>query len=94
MILWLLGYEKQSLSMLKNGIKGISQKMLIEQLKELIDNRLVGKITFDGYPLKVEYFLTKRGEKMLEAIRIMQGIGIEMMIEDGRSDFLKEKGLL
>ncbi|HEX3076179.1 MAG TPA: helix-turn-helix domain-containing protein, partial [Lachnospiraceae bacterium] len=93
-ILWLLGYEKQSLSMLKNGIKGISQKMLIEQLKELIDNGLVGKNSFDGYPLKVEYFLTKRGEKMLEAIRIMQGIGIEMMIEDGRSDFLKEKGLL
>jgi DNA-binding HxlR family transcriptional regulator len=93
-ILWLLGYEKQSLSMLKSGIKGISQKILIEQLKELIDNGLVGKITFDGYPLKVEYFLTKRGEKMLDAIRIMQGIGIEMMIEDGRSDFLKEKGLL
>ena len=31
---------------------------------------------------------------MMEAVVIMQGIGIEMMIEDGREGFLREKGLL
>ncbi len=36
----------------------------------------------------------ERGRKMLEAIVIMQGIGIELMLEDHREDFLREKGLL
>ena len=31
---------------------------------------------------------------MLEAVVIMQGIGIEMMMEDGREEFLRDKGLL
>lgn len=31
---------------------------------------------------------------MLEAIAIMQEIGVEMMLEDNREEFLKEKGLI
>ena len=31
---------------------------------------------------------------MLKAIEIMQAIGMEMMLEDGREEFLKDKGLL
>ena len=68
--------------------------MLIEQLKELLDFGLIGKNTFDGYPLKVEYFLTERGQKMLEAIEIMQGIGVELMKENGMDELLKEKGFI
>ena len=84
-ILWQLGKGPHSLAGLKREIKGISQKMLIEQLRELCDY---------GYPLKVEYSLTRRGTKMLEAVVIMQGIGIEMMMEDGKEEFLRKKGLL
>ena len=50
--------------------------------------------TYDGYPLKVEYYLTDRGRKIFEAVTIMQSVGIDMMTEDGREDFLREKGLL
>ena len=45
-------------------------------------------------PLLVEYFLTERGKKMLEAVTIMQGIGVELMIENGMEGFLKAKGLI
>ena len=79
---------------LKREIKGISQKMLIEQLRELCDYGMVSKTSYEGYPLKVEYALTSRGTKMLEAVVIMQGIGIEMMMEDGKEEFLRKKGLL
>ena len=34
----------------------------------------------------MEYALTSRGTKMLEAVVIMQGIGIEMMMEDGKKN--------
>lgn len=93
-ILWQLGKGTQSLSSLKKEINGITQKMLIEQLKELIEYGMAAKKSYEGYPLKVDYFLTPRGEKMLCAIEIMQEIGIEMMIEDDRVDFLKKKNLL
>lgn len=35
-ILWQLGKGKKSLLQLERGIKGVNQKMLLEQLKELI----------------------------------------------------------
>lgn len=93
-ILWQLGKGAASLSQLKFSIQGISQKMLIDQLKELLKFDMVSKRTFDGYPLKVEYSITPRGQKMLEAITIMQSIGIELMLEDGKEDLLKQMGLL
>lgn len=73
-----------SLSDLERGIEGISQKMLLQQLNELQRFGLVSKNVFHGYPLHVEYFLTERkGRRMLEAIQIMQEIGIEYMDEHG-----------
>jgi len=92
-ILWQLGKSVCSLSKLNKDIKGISQKMLLEQLKELQEFDLVGKKEFFGYPLKVEYSITNRGIKMLEAIKIMQEIGIEIMMENGMENTLKEIGL-
>ena len=57
-ILWQLKYGPTSLSKLEHDISGISQKMLLEQLKELKEFGLVDKVNFNGYPLNVEYFLT------------------------------------
>jgi len=93
-ILWQLGKGPSSLSQLEKDIQEISQKMLLEQLKELIEFGVVSKKSFDGYPLKVEYFLTERGKKMLEAVIIMQSVGVDIMFENGMEDVLREKGLL
>ena len=79
LIMWILGKGNCSLAKLKREINGISQKMLIEQLNELREFDMVGKNQFEGYPLRVEYFLTERGCKMLDAITIMQQIGSELM---------------
>jgi len=93
-ILWQLGKGPSSLSQLERDIQGINQKMLLEQLKELIEFGVVSKKSFDGYPLKVEYFLTERGKKILEAVVIMQSVGVDIMFENGMEDVLREKGLL
>ena len=94
LIIWQLSKGGSSLSALKKSIRGISQKMLVQHLNELLDCGVIGKLTNDCYPLKSEYFLTERGKRIFGAISIMQSIGIEMMLEDDREDFLKEKGLL
>ncbi|NYC92605.1 DNA-binding HxlR family transcriptional regulator [Clostridium acetobutylicum] len=53
---------------------------------------LVDKITYKGYPLRVEYFLTeKRGKRLLEALTIMQDVGSEFMITEGEKTLLKHK---
>lgn len=93
-ILWELRKGNTALISLENNINGINQKMLIEQLKELQSFGIIDKKIFDGYPLKVEYFLTDRGRRLLEAITIMQNIGIELMKENGMEEVLKEKGFI
>ncbi|MGO1044658.1 winged helix-turn-helix transcriptional regulator [Clostridioides difficile] len=94
-ILWRLRIGPTSLSKLEKEINGINQKMLLEQLKELIEFGLVDKKTYEGYPLKVEYSLTPiRGKQRLDALSIMQDIGINFMLENGMEDILEEKGLL
>jgi DNA-binding HxlR family transcriptional regulator len=85
---------EMSLSELEKSIEGISQKMLLEQLKELMDFGIVGKHKSKGYPLHVEYFLTEtKGKELLEAILIMQRIGIEYMLEHGMEEELQRKGI-
>ena len=79
-IIWNLK-EIKSLSELERSINGISQKMLLEHLNELLEFKIVAKKTFDGYPLKVEYFLTERGNELLKAIIILQEIGVNIQKE-------------
>ena len=93
-ILWQLGKGASSLVYLQEGIKGIGQKMLLQHLSELQDFGMVQKKQFNGYPLKVEYSLTEKGKRMLDVVVTMQKIGNELMKEDGKEIFLKEKGLI
>lgn len=94
-ILWRLRLGATSLAKLEKDIDGITQKMLLEQLKELIDYGFVEKKTFPGYPLRVEYSLTKdMGESILEALRIMQRIGIDYLKANGMEHVLEEKGVM
>lgn len=93
-ILWRLRLGNTSLSKLERDIDGITQKMLLEHLKELMEFGLIDKKTYEGYPLKVEYFLTDdRGSKMLKALEIMQSIGIDFMLDNGMEDMLIQKGI-
>lgn len=94
-ILWRLRFGKTTLAQLERDIEGITQKMLLEHLKELMEYEFVEKEVSDGYPLKTEYMLTKpHGERILEALKIMQELGIDYMIRHGMEEPLRERGLL
>lgn len=93
-IVFQLGKGEATLSELEHRIAGISQKMLLEQLKELQNFGFVTKKEFEGYPLHVEYSLTEvRGQRMLEAVRIMKEIGVEYMVGHGMTEILDQKGI-
>lgn len=94
-ILWRLRLGPTSLVKLEKDIDGISQKMLLEQLKELTDFGFVEKQSFEGYPLHVEYSLTEgQGRELLKALVIMQHIGIEYLKAEGKENLLIEKGVV
>ncbi len=84
-IIWSL-LEGKSLAALERSIVGISQKMLLEHLKELQEFDIVRKLSWPGYPLRVEYQLTPRGVELREAIVILQRIGSEILAEQGIDD--------
>jgi len=94
-ILWRLRLGNTSFSSLRKDIEGITEKMLLEQLKELIEFGFVDKIANDGYPLHVEYFLTQPyGDRIVEALRIMQSIGIDYFKENDMEQILIDKGVI
>jgi DNA-binding HxlR family transcriptional regulator len=94
-ILYQMKDGPKGLAELEREIEGINQKMLLEQLRELIQFGLVEKKTFEGYPLHVEYSITdRRGQKMMEAIDIMQLIGVDYMLENGMEEALIKKEVI
>ena len=83
----------KSLAELQREISGITQKMLLEQLAELKKVGVVNKNKGEGYPLHVEYYLAERGQRLLQAVIIMQQVGIDYMLEHGQQKLLKQKGI-
>jgi DNA-binding HxlR family transcriptional regulator len=53
---------------LKRSVVGISEKMLISQLKFLTEKGIVNKKSYPEIPPRVEYTLTEMGKKLLPII--------------------------
>lgn len=54
-------YSKRRFSDILNDVKGISNKMLSKELKELEMNKLVKRTVLDTQPVTVQYQLTEHG---------------------------------
>jgi len=64
LILWYLRNEKKRFNELQKSIYGITQKMLIQKLRELEKDDIVYRKVFPVIPPKVEYSLTPYGETL------------------------------
>lgn len=60
---------------LKKSLEGISQKVLTESLKGLIQDGIVERKDFHEMPLHVEYSLTERGETLKPILQVMKEWG-------------------
>ena len=69
LILCHLTHEPIRFLELQRRTKGVSQKMLNEQLKSLEKDGLVGKKIYPETPPRVEYFLTEKGEALSPALK-------------------------
>ncbi|MDE7512044.1 winged helix-turn-helix transcriptional regulator [Pediococcus pentosaceus] len=70
-ILCNLRHGQQRPSELRRNIQGISQKMLTQQLRELEQDNIVVRKSYNTVPPKVEYYLSDYGrslEKLLDTL--------------------------
>jgi DNA-binding HxlR family transcriptional regulator len=65
---------------LKRAIPGISEKMLIQELNFLVENKLVSKKSYPEIPPRVEYQLTNRGLKTLPIADTLGAFGLENLM--------------
>jgi DNA-binding HxlR family transcriptional regulator len=78
LILWELHHHKtRRLSELKSGLPGVSEKMLIQQLREMEEDELVYREVFAEVPPRVEYSLTPHGISLNAALDSLGNWGNE-----------------
>ncbi len=71
LILWHLAIDSRRYGQLRRLIPGITEKMLIQQLRELESDGIIGRNVFDEVPPRVEYFLTSHGRTLEPALEIL-----------------------
>ena len=68
LILWALDHRPHRFGELRREVGGISEKVLIQQLKELQRDGIVDRCVHDQVPPKVVYSLTPLGESLNRAL--------------------------
>jgi DNA-binding HxlR family transcriptional regulator len=80
LILWHLGKEgTKRFNELKSLIPGITQKMLVNQLRELEEDLIIHREVYPVVPPKVEYSLTEKGESLMPILESMYEWGKNYM---------------
>lgn len=70
-------YNKRRFSDILNDVKGISNKMLSKELKELETNKLISRTVLDTQPITVQYQLTAHGHTLRTIIDSLTSWGKE-----------------
>ena len=80
LIMWHLGKEgTKRFGELKSLIPGITQRMLVSQLRELEEDLIIHREVYPVVPPKVEYSLTDRGESLMPILDAMYEWGKNYM---------------
>ena len=81
MILFQINKNTVRYGELKRSVTGISEKMLIQELNMLVENKLVSKKVYPQIPPKVEYRLTEKGKSLAPLLTAMKAWVYENLIE-------------
>jgi DNA-binding HxlR family transcriptional regulator len=80
----LFGAPVLRFSELRRAITGVSQKMLIQQLRDLEKDGIVERKVYPEVPPKVEYRLTKTGSALRPALKALQSWAVSRMNESAK----------
>lgn len=71
--------EKIRYGKLKSNIKGITHKVLSNQLKELSESGIIKRTEYPTIPPQVEYELTEKGSSLFPILKEINDWGIKNM---------------
>ena len=72
LILWELDtYGTRRFGELRRGLPGVSEKMLVQHLREMEEDGLVDREIYREVPPRVEYSLTARGQSLKPVVEAM-----------------------
>lgn len=91
LILYFLGQGPVRYGELRRAVRGVSDKMLIQQLKELEADGLVKRTDYKEVPPRVDYNLTPLGHSLAKALTPLCNWGTEHMPEVARVFAEREK---
>jgi DNA-binding HxlR family transcriptional regulator len=69
LVLWHLAPRPRRFGELRRLVAGISEKMLIQQLREMAADGIIARKDFQEIPPRVEYSLTSFGVSLTEALK-------------------------
>jgi len=68
LILWNLAHQPCRFGELRRLVVGVSEKMLIQELKVLMADRIITRKDFHEVPPRVEYALTELGRSLVQTL--------------------------
>lgn len=76
-ILWMLNEKPHRFGELKRHLPGISERILINQLKEMESDGVILRHDFQQVPPKVEYTITSFGKTLCDALGPLSDWGLK-----------------
>lgn len=84
LIVYFLAQSPSRYGELRRAVRGVSDKMLIQQLKELEADGIVKRTDHKEVPPRVDYTLTPLGHSLADALAPLCAWGNENMVEVAR----------
>lgn len=85
LILYFLDQGTMRFGELRRSVRGVSEKVLIQQLKEMQLDNLVTRTDHAEVPPRVDYALTPLGQSLAHALRPLCAWGTENMVDITRA---------
>ncbi|EQA38797.1 transcriptional regulator, HxlR family [Leptospira inadai serovar Lyme str. 10] len=85
-------FKNKSYKDIKTNLPGISEKILVQQLKELEGNKLLNREIISERPLRVEYSLTEFGRSLAPLFEFLSEWGIGYLKKNG-IDYIQDQHL-
>ncbi len=77
MIIYVISKNCNRFSAMQKVIPTISKQMLVNQLRELEEDKIIERITYQQVPPRVEYKITDYGMTLMPVIGVLQDWGLQ-----------------
>ena len=77
LLIYAISKKCNRFSMLQRAIPAISKQMLVNQLRELEEDKIISRIIYAEIPPRVEYAVTEYGMSLMPVIAVLQDWGLQ-----------------